>query len=98
MLQKTKEKGGGEQKEMMRRKLRDYMGKKSFCGVCGRGSVELCGCCGLVTYRDELMEILLCDCFVRILGRNLTLRHYYGGRMVISGIIERIEYCDGGVK
>lgn len=95
---KTVEKATGEPKEMMENKLKEYMGKKSFCGVTGRGIVELCGCCGLITYKDELMEILLCDSFVKISGEKLTLKHYYGGRMVISGLVNCIEYCDMGGK
>ena len=88
-----------ETKEMMTDKLKEYLGKCSLCSITGRHSIELCGCCGLVTYKDELMEILLCDSLIRISGKHLTLKHYYGGRMIISGIIDSVEYCDmGGLK
>ena len=71
-----------------------YTKKRSICNIRGRSSVELCGCCGMITYKDELMEIMLCDSLIRICGQSLTLKHFYGGRMVIFGVIDSVEYRD----
>lgn len=82
--------------EMIENKMKDYMGKRSFCNITGRGRVEICGCCGLVTYKDDLVEIVLCDSFISIKGECLTIKNYYGGRMIITGEIDVIEYGNIG--
>ena len=78
--------------QLLKNKIKKYIGKKSSCNITSGKTIELCGCCGLVTYKDELMEIILCDSFIRINGSNLRLKHYYGGRMIICGIILSVEY------
>ena len=70
------------------------MARRSQLSLVGRTKLELGGCMGLLIYRDEMIQIRLCDSILRISGEGLTLKNYYGGRMIISGRIDKTEYFE----
>ena len=80
--------------QLMARKRRRLRGMSFVASVTGRGEIELCGCMGLVIYRDDLMRIRLCDSVIDITGQGLTLKKYFGARMIISGRIDKAEYFE----
>lgn len=82
------------EKELVSRKEKRFFGKKSMLNMLGRNKIEVCGCMGLMIYRDELIQIRLCDGIVRITGAGLTLRNYFGGRMIISGRVDKTEFFE----
>ena len=81
-------------KEMLENKIKQYLTKNWECNVTNANRVELFGCCGIVTYKDCVIELAVPDRFVKIQGCCLNIRHYYGGRIVISGRILSVEYLD----
>ncbi len=80
--------------ELIRGKERKFFGKISEISIMGRNQIEISGCMGLLVYRDELIEIRLCDSIFRLSGEGLTLKNYFGGRIVISGRIDKTEYFE----
>lgn len=94
MLQYRKIEG---EKELVARKEKRFLGKTSEINMTGRQKLEICGCMGLMIYRDELIQICLCDGILRVTGTGLTLKNYFGGRMIISGKIDKTEFfeCEG---
>ena len=80
--------------ELLGRKEKRFFGKESQSSVTGRHQIELCGCMGLLVYKDDVIRIRLCDSIITISGAGLTLKNYFGGRMVISGRIDKTEYFE----
>lgn len=79
---------------LMQKKERRMMGKRSVANMTGRDQIELCGCMGLLVYKDDIVRIRLCDSIINIIGEGLTLKNYFGGRMIISGRINKTEYFE----
>lgn len=79
--------------ESILEKLKEYAGKSSFCCINGRRDLELCGCCGLIGYKDNEIGVRLCDGYVFIYGKGLRIGNYFGGRMLISGEIDSVRLC-----
>ncbi|MBE6542821.1 MAG: hypothetical protein E7675_00320 [Ruminococcaceae bacterium] len=82
------------EKDLILRKEKRFFGKTSMTSMTGRQKIEVCGCMGLQIYRDELIQIRLCDGVMRITGAGLTLKNYFGGRMIISGRIDKTEFFE----
>ena len=80
--------------ELMQRREKRLFGARSEMSMTGRNRVELCGCLRLLVYKDELIQIRLCDSIIKISGSGLTLKNYFGGRMIIAGRIDKTEYFE----
>ena len=80
--------------DMISRKEKRFSGKASVMSMTGHYKIEVCGCMELQIYRDELIQVRLCDGTMRITGGGLTLKNYFGGRMIISGRIDKTEFFE----
>ena len=49
------------------------------------------GCKSITAYRQDCIVLQLCDRNLRIRGKELILKSYYGSSISVSGRIESIE-------
>jgi sporulation protein YqfC len=67
-------------------------GRISFIEATGNREINISGCVGLNEYSASRVVLELCDGFMTIIGSELELRSFSGGRVSVSGIISSIKY------
>lgn len=71
-----------------------YVGKCAEVYMIGQNEVIIDGCESLLTYEDEIIEMIAAKKLYQICGKDFELQTYFDGKIKITGKVEKIEIDD----